>query len=203
MKTRLLIIISIISMFGFVTFASAQTIIEWNDLQHEISNRGQIFTENMVPRSTLEAGKEHYIILPVDFSDDNFAKNSTFSVVVGYAIQKGDKMIPFPKGENIPDAEHQEFAEKTRKQRIEFSQESEIAKSFEFVIDPENPFYVKSSLVIEESGKYTRQYYKKLKFSPSIISSNMGGLAVLDKFSKAIDENGRCKNDGVWIFNQT
>jgi hypothetical protein len=171
-------------------------IIPWDELGYEINNRATIFTKNMVPRSTLEAGQQYFIIQKVDFSNDNFAENSTFSAVVGYAIQKGNQMIPFPRGGNVTDAEHQEFAEKTRKQRIEFSQESEIAKSFEFVIDPENPFYVKSSLVIEESGKYTRQYYKKLKFSPAIISSNMGGLVVLDKFSKAINENGRCKNDG-------
>jgi hypothetical protein len=171
-------------------------IIPWDELGYEINNRATIFTKNMVPRSTLEAGPQYFIIQKVDFSDDNFAENSTFSAVVRYAIQKGNQMIPFPKYENVTDAEHQEFAEKTRKQRMEFSQESDIAKSFEFVIDPENPFYVKSSLVIEESGKYTRQYYKKLKFSPAIISSNMGGLVVLDKFSKAIDENGRCKNDG-------
>jgi len=170
-------------------------IILWDDFQYDFGNDGQTFTKNMIPLSTLEAGKEHYVIQKVDFSDDNFAKNSTFSAVVGYAIQKGDKMIPFPKGENVTDADHQEFSEKMRKLRNEFYQESEIAESFEFVVNSEKPFYVKSSLTIEESGKYTRQYYEKLKFSPAIMGSNMGGLVVLDKFSKAIDENGKCKND--------
>ena len=170
-------------------------IVPWDDFEYEFQARAAIFTKNMIRISTLEAGQEYYVIQKVDFSDDNFAENSTFSAVVGYAIQKGDKMIPFPKGENVTDAEHQEFAEKTRKQRIEFSQESEIAKSFEFVVEPEKPFYVKSSLIIDESGKYTKQYYKKLKFSPAIISSNMGGLVVIDNHSKAIDDHGACKND--------
>ena len=170
-------------------------IVPWDDFEYEFQERDAIFTKNMIRISTLEAGQEYYVIQKVDFSDDNFAENSTFSAVVGYAIQKGNKMIPFPKGENVTDAEHQEFAEKTRKQRIEFSQESEIAKSFEFVVEPEKPFYVKSPLIIEESGKYTKQYYKKLKFSPAIISSSMGGLVVIDNHSKAIDDRGACKND--------
>lgn len=37
----------------------------------------------------------------------------------------------------------------------------------------------------------------KLKFSPAVSSSNMGGTVVIDKSSNAVDENGMCKNDGL------
>ena len=170
-------------------------IIPWNDFEYDFNNDATIFTKNMIPRSTLEAGQQYLVIQKVDFSDDNFAKNSTFNAVVGYAFQKGDKMVSPPKGENVTDTDHQEFAEKMRKRNNEFYQESEIGKSFEFVVDPEKPFFVKSQLAIQESGLYTHQFYKKLKFSPAVSNSNMGSTIVVDKFSKAVDENGECKNN--------
>jgi hypothetical protein len=171
-------------------------IIPWGDFEYDFNNDAQIFTKNMTPRSIVVAGEQFFVIQKVDFSDDNFAKNSTFNAVVGYALQKGDNLIPFPKGENVTDADHQEFSQKNRKLNNEFYQESEIAKSFEFVVDPEKPFFVKSSLTIQESGLYTHQFYKKLKFSPDVSNSNMGSTAVVEKLSKAIDEeNGVCKND--------
>ena len=170
-------------------------IISWDDLEYQSFSDAAIFTKNMTPRSIVDAGQQFFVIQKVDFRDDNFAKNSTFSVVVGYALQKGDKMVHPPKGENVTDVDHQEFSQKMQKLNNEFYQQSEIAKSFEFVVDPEKPFFVKSPLVIQESGLYTHQFYKKLKFSPALSSSNMGGTVVVDKLSKAIDENGACKND--------
>lgn len=168
--------------------------ISWGDFSQ--NDRAVIYTKNtMVPLSILEKGQQYSIVQKVDFSDDNFAENSTFNAVVGYAYQKGDKMIHPPRGENTTDADHQEFAENNQKLNNDFYQHSEIAKSFEFKINPEKPFYVKSPLSFDESGLYTHQYYKKLKNSPAIIGSNMGGLVVVDKFSKAIDENGVCKNE--------
>lgn len=168
--------------------------ISWVDFSQ--NDRAVIYTKNtMAPLSILEKGQQYSIVQKVDFSDDNFAENSIFNAVVGYAYQKGDKMIHPPKGENITDADHREFAENNRKLNNDFYQHSEIAKSFEFKINPEKPFYVKSSLNFNESGLYTHQYYKKLKNSPATISSNMGGLVVVDKFSKAVDDSGVCKNE--------
>lgn len=197
MKTRYEIIFSMIVLAivsSFTVFASAQTVIQWNDSEYDFQGDSAMFTDNMTQIAILEAGKEYYVIQKVDFRDDNFAKNATFSVVVGYALQRGDTMLHPPRGENVTDADHQEFMKKGQKQNIEFSQESDIAKSFEFVADIDKPFYVKSPIIIEESGQYTGQYYKKLKSSP-ISSSSMGGLVVVDKFSKAVDENGICKNN--------
>ena len=168
--------------------------ISWMDFSQ--NDRTVIYTKDtMTPLSILEKGQQYSIVQKVDFSDDNFAENSTFSAVVGYAYQKGDKMIHPPRGENVTDAEHREFAENNWKLNDEFYQHSEIAKSFEFKITVEKPFYVKSSLAFDEPGLYTHQYYKKLKNSPAILSSNMGSLTVVDKFSKAVGEDGICKND--------
>jgi len=168
--------------------------IPWIDFSQ--NDRAVVYTKNtMVPLSILEKGQQYSIVQKVDFSDDNFAENSTFSAVVGYAYQKGDKMIHPPRGENVTDAEHQEFAENNQKLNNGFYQHSKIAKSFEFKITVERPFYVKSPLIFDESGLYTHQYYKKLKNSPAILSSNMGSLVVVDKFSRAVGEDGICKNE--------
>ena len=168
--------------------------IPWIDFSQ--NDRAVIYTKNsMSPLSILEKGQQYSIVQKVDFSDDNFAENATFSAVVGYAYQKGDKMIHPPRGENVTDVEHQEFAEDNRKLNDEFYQHSEIAKSFEFKITVEKPFYVKSPLAFDESGLYTYQYYKKLKNSSATKGSSMGSLVVVDKFSKAVDEDGICKNE--------
>ncbi|MDH3203347.1 MAG: hypothetical protein OEL81_01555 [Nitrosopumilus sp.] len=167
--------------------------IPWGEI--EVNNDAAIFTKNMIPRSMVQAGEQFFVIQKVDFSDDNFAKNSTFSAVVGYAFEKGDRMIRFLKGENVADADHQKFDQDTRKERNEFYQNSEFAKSYEFKVNSEKPFLVKSSFLLPDSGFYTHQFYKKLKNSPAVSSSNIGGTIVVDKFSKAVGENNICKND--------
>ena len=199
MKTRFLILLlAVLSLSVLVNVAHATSsnyeIIPWD--QFSQNDRAVIYTENSTsPLSILEKGQQYSIVQKVDFRDDNFAENSTFSAVVGYAYQKGDKMIHPPRGENVTDADHRKFAENNRKLNNDFYQNSKIAKSFEFKITSENPFYVKSPLTFDESGLYTHQYYKKLKNSPAILGSNMGSLSVVDKFSKAIDESGVCKNE--------
>ena len=172
--------------------------IPWGEL--EIKHDAAKFTKNMVRLSIVKAGEQFFVVQKVDFHDGNFATNSTFSAVVGYAFTKGDKMIPFPKGENITDEEHQEFAEKSRKLNNGFYQTSEFAKSFEFKINPEKPFLVKSPFVLQEPGKYTHQFYKKLKNSPAVSNSNMGSTIVVEKFSKAMDEDGTCDNENHRIL---
>ena len=172
--------------------------IPWGEL--EIKNDAAIFTKNMIPRSMVQAGEKFFVIQKMDFSDDNFAKNSTFDAVVGYAFEKGDKMIHPPRGENATDAQHQEFGENMRELNNKFYQTSTFSKSFEFKVNSEKPFLVKSPFILLESGKYTHQFYTKLKNSPAVTDSNMGGTAVVDKFSKAIGENGVCKNENHRIL---
>lgn len=171
--------------------------IPWGEI--EIKSRAAIFTKNMVPRSMVQAGEQFFVIQKVDFSNDNFAKNSTFDAVVGYAFEKGNKMM-HPPMQNATYADHQKHDLDTRKQRNEFHQNSEFAKSFEFKVNPEKPFLVKSSFSLPDSGLYTHQFYKKLKNSPAVIESSMGGTVVVEKFSKAIGENNICKNDNLRIL---
>ncbi|AJM91995.1 hypothetical protein [Nitrosopumilus piranensis] len=166
--------------------------ISWGEL--DVKNDASIFTKNMVSRSLVQAGEQFFVVQKVDFRDDNFAANSTFSAVVGYAFDKGDKMIPFPKGENVTDAQHQEFAEDQRKLNNEFYQNSKFAKSFEFKVTTEKPFLVKSPFVLQDPGKYTHQFYKKLKNSTTVLESNMGGTTVVEKFSKVLSGT-ECKNE--------
>ncbi|AJW70308.1 hypothetical protein [Nitrosopumilus adriaticus] len=172
--------------------------IPWGEL--EIKSDAAIFTKNMIPRSMVKAGEQFFVVQKVDFSKDNFAANSTFSAVVGYAFEKGQKMIPFPRGDNVTDAEHDKFSEDSRKLRNEFYQNSKLAKSFEFIVTPEKPFLVKSPFVLPESGTYTHQFFKKLKNSPAVSESSMGGTTVVEKFSKAIGENNICKNENFRIL---
>ena len=172
--------------------------IPWGEF--EIKNDAAIFTKNMIPRSMVQAGEKFFVIQKMDFSDDNFAANSTFDAVVGYAFEKGDKMVPFPKGENVTDAQHQEFGENMRELNNKFYQTSTFGKSFEFKVNSEKPFLVKSPFTLLESGKYTHQFYTKLKNSPAVTDSNMGGTVVVDKFSKAIGENVVCKNENHRIL---
>lgn len=171
--------------------------IPWDTF--EVRNDAAIFTKEMIPRSIVEAGEQFFVLQKVDFSNDNFAKNSTFDAVVGYAFEKGDKMIR-PPTQNATDADHQEFSIQMRKQNNEFYQNAEFTKSFELKVHAEKPFLVKSSFVLEESGKYTHQFYKKLKNSPAVSNSNMGGTTVVEKFSKAMSENGRCENENHRIL---
>ena len=171
--------------------------IPWDTF--EVRNNAAIFTKNMISRSIVQAGEEFFVLQKVDFSNDNFAKNSTFDAVVGYAFEKGDKMIR-PPTQNATDADHQEFSMHMRKQNNEFYQNAEFTKSFELKVHVEKPFLVKSSFVLEESGKYTHQFYKKLKNSPAVSNSNMGGTAVVEKFSKAMNESGRCENENHRIL---
>ena len=49
--------------------------------------------------------------------------------------------------------------------------------------------------MLNESGQYTRQFYKNTHIFEGPSSSGMGGLVVVDQFSKAVDENGECKNE--------
>lgn len=171
--------------------------IPWDTF--EVRNDAAIFTKEMIPRSIVEAGEQFFVLQKVDFSNDNFAKNSTFDAVVGYAFEKGDKMTR-PPTQNATDADHQKFSMQMRKQNNEFYQNAEFTKSFELKVHAEKPFLVKSSFVLEESGKYTHQFYKKLKNSPAVSNSNMGGTTVVEKFSKAMSENGRCENENHRIL---
>ncbi len=171
-------------------------IIEWNDFEYEFQEKAAIFKNNLAGISILEAGTEYYVIQKAEFRESTFGdKDTRVDTTIGYAIQPGDQMLRPPMHEDATDAEHEEFNKKMQKQREEFPKQSTIGNSYDFVVDIENPFYIKFPFVIEESGQYTRQFYKTTHIFEGPGSSGMGGFVVVDKFSKAVNENSQCKND--------
>lgn len=88
-----------------------------------------------------------------------------------------------------------EFSMKHQKLIKEFPKQSSIEDSYDFIVDAKNPFYIKFPFVVEEPGQYTRQFYRTTHIFEGPSGSAMGGLVVVEKFSKAVDENSVCKNE--------
>lgn len=172
------------------------TIVNWDDFGHDFEENGAIFKNNFAGLGVLEVGTNYHIIQKAEFTESSFGdKGTQVNATIGYAIQFGDQMLHPPMQENATNEDHEEFSIKIQKQTKEFSQQSSIGDSYDFVVDVKNPFYIKFPLVIHESGQYTRQFYKTTHIFEGPSSSEMGGITVVDKFSKAIDENAQCKND--------
>ena len=171
-------------------------IISWDDFEYEFQGNAAIFKNNLAGLGILESGQEYYIAQKADFKASSFGdKDTKVAATIGYAIQPGDQMLHPPMHENVTNADHEEFSMKIQKQSKEFPKQSKIKNSYDFVVDIENPFYIKFPFVIDESGQYTRQFYKTTHVFEGPGSSGMGSLVVVDKFSKAVDKNGVCKND--------
>ncbi|GKS67422.1 hypothetical protein YTPLAS73_09690 [Nitrosarchaeum sp.] len=188
-----------------LAYADAQTVIPLTDFSFSdfgIDNRTEygIFTYDMKQISILLVGTEYQIIQKVDFQAKDLRNATDVNATVGYAIQMGDKMIHPPMGDNVTDAEHQKFAQSIPAQNEAFYKQSLIGDSYDFVVDVENPFYIKFPIQFNNSGQYTRQYYKITHMFEGPSGFGMGGLSVVDQYSKAINENGRCKNDSLRLL---
>jgi len=191
-------------LFGSVNIAEASVqnyiIIPWDDFTFSdfgYDNRTEygIFTDDMVQFSILLAGKEYQIIQKADFQSKDLRNATNVNATVGYAIQQGDKIIRPPMGENVTDAEHQAFTHQIPERNAEFSQDSTITNSFDFIVDLEHPFYIKFPIQINKSGQYTKQFYKITHMFEGPTNYGMGGLVIVDKYSKAVNENDGCKNE--------
>lgn len=188
-----------------ITCANAQTVIPWTDFSfsdfgYDDRTEDGIFTQDMVQIAILQAGKEYQIIQKVDFQAKDLRNATNVNATVGYAIQLGDKMIRPPMGDNVTEAEHQAFARNIPVQNEAFYKQSSIGDSYDFVVDAENPFYIKFPIQINNSGQYTRQYYKITHMFEGPSGFAMGGLTVVDKYSKAVNENGICKNEAFRLL---
>ena len=179
-----------------IEFLVDHEIIPWDDFENEFQEDAAIFKNNLAGLGILEAGTEYYIVQKAEFTASSFGdKDTKVNATIGYAIQPGDQMLRPPMHENATDAEHEEFMQKVNKQREEFPRQSTIGNLYDFIVDVENPFYIQFPFIIEESGQYTRQFYKKTHIFEGPAGSGMGGLVVVDKFSKAVDENAQCNNE--------
>ncbi len=171
-------------------------IIPWEDFEYEIIGKGAIFKNDLMGLAILEAGTQYFAIVKAEFTESSFGdKPTAVDATAGYAIKKGDHIPRPPMHENATDKEHMEFSMKQQKLIEEFPKQSSIEDSYDFVVDVKNPFYIKFPFVVEESGQYTRQFYRTTHIFEGPSGSAMGGLVVVDKFSKAVDENSVCKNE--------
>lgn len=174
------------------------TIIPWNDYsEYTFEDDAIIIRDNLGGLGILETNTEYYVIQRADFEAENFGnKDTKVNATIGFAIRPGDQIIHPPRGENVTEEDHIEFNLQMLEQNEEFSKQRDvIGGSYDFVVDLENPFYIKFPFTIEESGQHTRQFYKKTHIFEGPASYGMGGLVVVDKFSKAVDANGICNND--------
>ena len=171
-------------------------IISPDGFELDISGSGGIFSKNIIPLGMLESGRQYFVIQKVEHRLQDFPNNNTnVNTTVGYAFQLGDQMLHPPMGKNDTDPIHQEFMNKVQEQQKEFPKQSPIGESYTFGVDINNPFYIKFPFVINQAGQYTYLFYQTTDMFQGPGSGGMGGFVVVDKFSKAIDENGACKND--------
>jgi len=188
-----------------IGYANAQTIIpssdfSFSDFGYDNKMEDGIFTYDMAQIPIIQVGKEYQIIQKVEFQSKDLRNATNVNATVGYAIQLGDKMMRPPMGDNVTDAEHQEFAQSIPAENEAFYKQSLIGNSYDFVVDVENPFYIKFPIQINDSGQYTRQYYKITHMFEGPSSFGMGGLVVVDQYSKAVSEKGECKNESLRLL---
>ena len=172
-------------------------IIPWDNFEYDFLGNAAIIKNKIPGISILEAGTEYYVIQKAEFEKSEFwERNTNVNVTIGFGIQKGEIPTP-PIGENVTDADHQAFVIQMKKLHEEIAQQSMIGNSYDFIVDVENPFYIKFPFVMEESGKYTTQFYKKTYVVEGLEDYSIGGLTVVDKFSKAVNEDSQCKNENL------
>jgi len=177
-------------------FASKPTIIELSDLEYDDIIEYGIYTDNMEMPGILLARTQYYVILKVEFEQKDLPNDNTQVIgTVGYAFQEGDKMLHPPMNENVTQEEAMVFMKRLQQYNIEFRQASTISNSYEFIVDVKKPFYVKFPIQIEQSGLYTYQFFERTDILEGPSSNAMGPLVIVEKYSKALDEEGKCKNE--------
>lgn len=178
--------------------AGMSTIIGFDDFEFEMKDDNGIFTDNMINPGILEAKREYYVIQKVEFEQKDLPKDNTkINGTVGYAFHHGDKMIRPPMGENVTNEEKQEFMRNLSKNYEEFRKTSTTKDSYEFIIGIKNPFYIKFPIKFEQLGLYTYQFYQKTDLKEGPGGASMGGLVVVGKYSKALDDDGLCRTEGL------
>jgi len=190
------LLILILSIVIIPVFAEPE-IISIDDLSLEISGGGGIFTKDMVVQNILESGKEYFTIQKVEHRLQDFPQNNTnVNATVGYSFRLGDQMLRPPFDEE-DESVHREFMDKVQEQQKEFPKNSPIGESYSFVVDVSNPFYIKFPFIINQTEQYTYMFYHTTDMFQGPAGAGMGGFVVVQKYSKALDENGTCKTDGL------
>ncbi len=170
---------------GFERISETVSIIDSDSFNYGFDDKYGIYTVNLEQKSFLETGKTYYVIHKIEPKQPNFPNATQFIGKVGYAFQPGEVM-PNPKEKN-------EYMERLD----EFVDTSIIGDSYEFVVDPQKSFFVKFAISIDQEGRYSYQFYQKdIGIGGSI---GTGTVTVVQQYSKAIGENGECKEDDLTL----
>lgn len=156
---------------------------------------GSIYTGNMEVTRLLETNRTYYVMQKVELKEGSLPIDGMLiDGITGYAFHKGE-LRPLI-GKNAT-GEDQEIVLRTLDERFEeFRRTSTISSSYEFTLDIDKPFFVKFPIKINEIGIYTFQFYQKLEFDRGSGGNNMGTFHVVEKYSRALDEDGRCTMEG-------
>lgn len=162
---------------GFERISDTVSIIDADDFAFDLQDSYGIFTESMLESGLLETGKTYYVIHKVEPRQTDFPNNTQFATV-GYYFHAG------------------------RLSSEELFIETRVTgDSHRFAVGPEKPFFARFSASVDEIGKYTYEFYQHVyQYQDSyerdmLIGSGTGTgpLTVVEEYSKAIGEDGRCK----------
>ena len=155
------------------------------------------YLKNDVHTNILEIGKEvDVVFFLVDNSDDPYVNN--LAGMVGYAIHLSngtDMMIHPPRNEQPIDQAMMEYNKRMENLYVNF-QETSTMKDFQiFSFKPEElPQSIKFPFTPQTNGKYFMILYHDFGSSPYTYNKGaFGSFLVVEKFSKAVDEDGECK----------
>jgi len=179
MKTRVLIVIA---MVGFVSIFFQSTFAYHGEQEQlEMSQMTGIFSSEMKHLMHPLVGQEYH--LQIVLRDESQYENSTMTV--GYGFNHIDRIPnklspdsakPFMGFESIHST-----SGKRDSQTIQTSQ-------YEF------PLIVNFTVAFEKPGVHHYSYYEHMTEPGGFAGSSGGGYHVVSKYSKAIDQNGACKN---------
>ena len=177
MKTRLLI--SLV-FFGVLFFPSAFAYHEERE-QIEISQMTGLFNSDRDMIMFPVVGKEYH--LQVVLRDESQYENSTVTVGYGFNLldRVPNKLSPdYDKPFMGFESTHATSADRDSK-TIQTSQ-------YEF------PIIVNFTTTFEKSGVYSYSYFEHRVQPGGSSGSSGGGYHVVSKYSKAVSDNGTCKN---------
>ena len=177
MKTRLLILMV---AFGTIFFSSAFAYHEERE-RLEISQMTGIFNSQMDMIRFPVVGEQYH--LQVVLREESQYENST--VTVGYGFNHVDR-IP---NKLSPDSA-KPFMDFESKHSTSANRDSQTIQTSQY----EFPIIVNFTVSFEKKGVYQYSFFERSIDPGGSGGSSGGGYLVVAKYSKAIDENGSCKN---------
>ena len=179
MTTRILLLILI--SYSFVIFSQSAFAFHEVREQLEASQMTGIFNSNMEMIRHPLVGKEYH--LQAVLQDESQYAN--YPVNVGY----GFNLIERVPNRLTPDSEKPFLGFKSRYSISNIRDSMTIQTG-----DYKFPIIVNFTVSFEKPGAYQYSYFEHSKDPPGSSGSSGGGYHIVSEYSKAIGENGRCKN---------